>query len=98
LDDSGHVLLVSIKCAADNPPSTQQVFQLIERWHFKIDASKHFNLKCGSVFRRKSLVVFSESRIGTINAVVFGSRQSISPEFGGDHERIIVEIISRLGG
>jgi len=55
LNDSGHALLVSIKRAAGNHPSTQEVFQLTERWHFKIDASKHFNLKCGWVLRTKKL-------------------------------------------
>jgi hypothetical protein len=61
LDGSGHALLASIKCAACDHHGAQQVFQLTGRWHFKIDASKHFNLKCGRVLPRKSSVLFRVS-------------------------------------
>jgi hypothetical protein len=45
----------------------------------------------------EKLGAFPESRIGTINAVVFGSKQASHGSLVGNHERITVEIISELG-
>ena len=98
LDGSGHALLASIKCAACDHHGAQQVFQLTGRWHFKIDASKHFNLKCGRVLSGKSAGLHQSSGSARLMRLFLDHDKASHGSLVGNHERITVEIISGLGG
>jgi hypothetical protein len=71
-DDAGHAVLLSIKCAAGNYLWRSASFPGRHAATFQNRGIRAFQFEMPPGVENEKLGIFPESRIGMINAVIFG--------------------------